>query len=344
MSSREQHMAEPSSTFMQATTSILPWQEQVWQTLTQRFPNMGHGLLFYGKPGCGKESFTQQFIAWLLCLDKQPARACGQCSSCAWLSSDTHPNYVHISTDEDNKKQNAKIKIEKIRDLQPFVQQTGEGWRVVLIEPAEALNIASANALLKTLEEPGDRIILILMADHYLKLPATIRSRLQHFALDRVEEQDAYDYLHTQMLPDLQPQIPLLLRLSNGMPLYALELAQSEWFQQRAAFLMDWNKLVTQKSMPMQYSNKWTKLLNFQELIHMFEYLLADVVAMKLDQPVKNTDLDFTPLQSQYHLQQLFAIYNDINEFKQMAEQNVQVNLILDQLFIKLMNVPAGSS
>ncbi|MDI9804125.1 hypothetical protein QM321_22780, partial [Citrobacter koseri] len=78
-----------------------------------------------------------------------------------------------ITTDEENKKQNAKIKIEKIRDLLPFVQQTGEGWRVVVIEPAEALNLASSNALLKTLEEPGERVVLILLADHYLKLPAT---------------------------------------------------------------------------------------------------------------------------------------------------------------------------
>ena len=57
---------------------------------------------------------------------------------------------------------------------------------MVVIEPAEALNIASSNALLKTLEEPGERVVLILLADHYLKLPATIRSRLQHFALDRL--------------------------------------------------------------------------------------------------------------------------------------------------------------
>ena len=65
------------------------------------------------------------------------------------------------------------------------MQQTVDGWRVIVIEPAEALNIASANALLKTLEEPGDNTVIILLANHYLKLPATIRSRLQHFALDR---------------------------------------------------------------------------------------------------------------------------------------------------------------
>ncbi len=71
------------------------------------------------------------------------------------------------------------------------MQQTVDGWRVIVIEPAEALNIASANALLKTLEEPGDNTVIILLANHYLKLPATIRSRLQHFALDRISAEQS---------------------------------------------------------------------------------------------------------------------------------------------------------
>jgi len=208
---------------------IYPWQQQVWETLTGRFPKLGHGLLFYGKKGCGKEAFTQQFLAWVLCLNRQPAGPCGECSSCQWLKADTHPNYVHISTDDDNKKQNAKIKIEKIRDLLPFVQQTVDGWRVIVIEPAEALNIASANALLKTLEEPGDNTVIILLANHYLKLPATIRSRLQHFALDRISAEQFSDYVQNQ-LPDAgASQQQLLMNLSNQMPLQALEVAQSAW-------------------------------------------------------------------------------------------------------------------
>ncbi|MDA1172718.1 MAG: DNA polymerase III subunit delta', partial [Proteobacteria bacterium] len=96
---------------------IYPWHQNVWETLTTRFPNIGHGLLFYGKKGCGKETFAEQFLAWVLCAKRQPKHlACGECGSCQWLKADTHPNYVHITTDEDNKKQNAKIKIEKIRD------------------------------------------------------------------------------------------------------------------------------------------------------------------------------------------------------------------------------------
>ena len=318
---------------------IYPWQQTIWNTLTERFPKIGHGLLFYGKKGSGKSDFTAQFVTWLLCTDKKHDQACGECSSCLWLKSDTHPNYVYITTDEENKKQNAKIKIEKIRDLQPFVQQTVDGWRVIVIEPAEALNIASSNALLKTLEEPGERVVIILVADHYLKLPATIRSRLQHYALDRVTLEQGENYIQQKIKTELKADIPLLLNLSNGMPIAALELAESDWFKERGNFLNDWTKLVSQKNMPMQYATKWNKQLTFVGFMTMFEYLLADLIALKLDQNIKNSDLDFSCLQNQYHLEQLFDMYNELQDAKQLVEQNVQNNLVIDHLFIKLMNV-----
>lgn len=321
-----------------------PWHAQPWHLLSSRFPNLGHGLLFYGQQGCAKYEFAERFVAWVLCLNPQPETACGECSSCQWLRSATHPNFVHISTDEDAKKPNAKIKIEKIRDLLPFVQQTGEGWRVVLIEPAEALNTASANALLKTLEEPGEKVVLILLADHYLKLPATIRSRLQHFALDRISPTEAQHYVQ-QQLPHLSvQQIDLLLNLANQMPLSAIELEQSAWLAQRADFLKDWLKLVVEKSMPLHFATKWSKALSFADFIVMFEYLLGDVVAYKLNQSLKNSDLDFQALAECYHLEQLFALYADLQHYKQLLAQNVQSQLVLDQLFMQLMNVEPSSS
>ncbi|CAI3102796.1 DNA polymerase III subunit tau [Acinetobacter calcoaceticus] len=321
------------------TSKVYPWQKTTWDTLTTRFPNIGHGLLFYGKQGCGKHAFAKHFLAWVLCLNKQPHGACGECSSCQWLKSDTHPNYVHITTDEENKKQNAKIKIEKIRDLLPFVQQTGEGWRVILIEPAEALNLASSNALLKTLEEPGERVVLILLADHYLKLPATIRSRLQHFALDRISYEQATSYLdeHLSELAEVQPD--LLLGLSNDMPLQAIEIAKSDWFAKRQIFLNDWLKIVAQKNMPLFFSGKWQKELSFNDFIVLFEYLLGDLIYVKLNQPQKNTDLDFDQLSPYYDLESLFNIYSEVQQAKKLVEQNVQSQLIIDQLFITLMNI-----
>ncbi len=92
------------------TSKVYPWQQTIWETLTTRFPNIGHGLLFYGKQGCGKHAFAKHFLAWVLCLNKQPQGACGECSSCQWLKSDTHPNYVHITTDEENKNRMQKLK------------------------------------------------------------------------------------------------------------------------------------------------------------------------------------------------------------------------------------------
>ncbi|ADI91059.1 hypothetical protein [Acinetobacter oleivorans] len=321
------------------TSKIYPWQKTTWDTLTTRFPNIGHGLLFYGKEGCGKHAFAKHFLAWVLCLNKQPHGACGECSSCQWLKSDTHPNYVHITTDEENKKQNAKIKIEKIRDLLPFVQQTGEGWRVILIEPAEALNLASSNALLKTLEEPGERVVLILLADHYLKLPATIRSRLQHFALDRISYEQATSYLNEHLSEIAEVQPDLLLGLSNDMPLQAIEIAKSDWFTKRQIFLNDWLKIVAQKNMPLFFSGKWQKELSFSDFIVLFEYLLGDLICVKLNQPQKNTDLDFDQLIPYYDLESLFNIYSELQQAKKLVEQNVQSQLIIDQLFITLMNV-----
>ena len=319
---------------------IYPWHQNVWETLTTRFPNIGHGLLFYGKKGCGKETLAEQFLTWVLCAKRQPKHlACGECGSCQWLKADTHPNYVHITTDEDNKKQNAKIKIEKIRDLLPFVQQTVDGWRVIIIEPAEALNTASANALLKTLEEPGDRVVIILLADHYLKLPATIRSRLQHFALDRINEQQAEQFLNQHLSHSDLAQQHLLMNLSNHMPLQAITLSESEWIPQRAEFLKDWQKLVVDKNMPMAIATKWNKALTFSDFSQMFEYLLSDLICVKLNQQLKNTDLDFNVLAERYSLETLFSIYAELQQSKQYIEQNVQTNLVLDQLCIRLMDV-----
>lgn len=319
---------------------VYPWQQQVWENLTSRFPEIGHGLLFYGKKGCGKEAFAQQFLTWVLCLNRyEKNEPCGVCGSCLWLKADTHPNYVYVSTDEDNKKQNAKIKIEKVRDLQPFVQQTVDGWRVILIEPAEALNIASSNALLKTLEEPGDRTLIILLADHYLKLPATIRSRLQHFPLDRIEKAQVTKFLEENLAEESQAQIPLLMNLSNQMPLLALQLAKKDWVAKRGLFMQDWLKLVIQKNMPLAIASKWNKELSFTDFTQMFEYLLADLVCIKSEQQVKNIDIDFGVLVEQYSLETLFDIYSELQQAKKLTQQNVQGNLVIDQLCIKLMNI-----
>lgn len=322
-----------------AEAKLLPWHNTIWQRLTTRFPDVGHALLFYGKQGCGKQAFTIHLTQWLLCQNKQQYSACGKCKSCAWLAAGTHPQLKLITADFDDKKQNyTAIKIDQIREISDFVQQTVEGWRIIIIYPAEQLNIAAANALLKTLEEPGERVILILMSDAMLKLPATIRSRVQQFALDRIEYDQAKQYLLAKNHQQIQ-NIAITLALAEQMPLKAEQIDQSEWFKQRHEFLQAWIVLVEKKSYPIQFSMHWLKQLEFREVLTLLRYLIQDCIAYKLQQIVKQTDLDFSQLEKYYSLEQLFAIYTQINKINIMSVQNVQAQLMFDELVIRLMNV-----
>ena len=91
--------------------------------------------------------------------------------------------------------------------------------------------------------------------------------------------------------------------------------------------------------MPIAISSKWNKELSFLFFTQMFEYLLADLICVKLDQQVKNIDIDFNVLAEQYSLEALFAIYSELQQAKKLIQQNVQGNLVVDQLCIKLMNI-----
>ncbi len=81
------------------------------------------------------------------------------------------------------------------------------------------------------------------------------------------------------------------------------------------------------------------KACSFGEFAQMFEYSLSHLICVKLNQTVKNIDLEFNVLAEQYSLEALFKIYEDFQRAKQFLEQNVQSNLVIDELFIKLMNL-----
>lgn len=347
---------------------LMPWHVDIWQRLVSRFPDLAHGLLFYGKQGAGKQYFASHFAAWLLCTQKNKRAdglgACGECQSCRWIAAGTHPQLKIIAPDFDEKKQSySAIKIDQIRELADFVQQTVDGWRVVLIYPAEQLNIAAANALLKTLEEPGDRVVLILVSDAMLKLPATIRSRVQQIALDRISPQQAQHYLlhqnfitpalstnddeHAKIKPiksadslaNNTSNIQIALALAADMPLKAADILASEWFKQRLDFVQAWSELVQYKRAPIKFSTQWLKNLDFRDVLMLMRYLIQDIVALKLQQQVKQTDLPLKDLALHYNVQELFDLYAQINEIQRMQAQNIQSQLMFDELTIRLMNI-----
>jgi DNA polymerase-3 subunit delta' len=146
---------------------------------------VAHAYLFTGPTHVGKTLAALQFAQLLNCTSEAPP--CGRCRQCEKVASMTHADVEIVRIgglcDEGDHKHSADdsrdIRICQIRRLQHVVSRGAyEGrYRVLIIEPAEAMNEATANALLKTLEEPPDHTVLILVTDREELLLPTIRSR-----------------------------------------------------------------------------------------------------------------------------------------------------------------------
>lgn len=173
---------------------MFPWHEQPWKVLLRQRERLHHAVLVHGPAGIGKSAFAGELARALLCEDAAAdGAACGRCASCGWIAQGTHPDLrilapasAEDSGDESEgrpaktpAKASRDIRIEQVRGLERFVEVGGHrgGDKVVLVDPADALNAASANALLKTLEEPTGRTRFVLVTDRPDALPATIRSR-----------------------------------------------------------------------------------------------------------------------------------------------------------------------
>ena len=144
-------------------TDVLPWQVDLWRQLAGRAQH-AHAYLLHGPAGIGKRLLAEQLMALLLCQRPVEARACGECKACQLLAAQTHPDHYVLEPEEVDK----AIRVDQVRDLVGFVTQTAQlgGRKVILLEPAEAMNLNAANALLKSLEEPSGDTVLLLSLIH----------------------------------------------------------------------------------------------------------------------------------------------------------------------------------
>jgi DNA polymerase III subunit delta' len=165
-----------------------PWHAAQWRqwSRAQQSGRLGHGWLFSGRAGFGKFEFARACAELALCEAVGPdAIACGDCRSCRLILAGNHPDLRMLSPLEDT----VSIGIDQIRELGDFFSLTAHYGRakVVIIRPAELMQRAAANALLKILEEPPPLGVLMLVADAFDRLPPTIRSRCQRLRLDAID-------------------------------------------------------------------------------------------------------------------------------------------------------------
>ncbi|MGE4449665.1 MAG: DNA polymerase III subunit delta' [Azospira sp.] len=218
--------------------NIFQLQESAWQRLQGRRAQLPHALLLIGQRGVGKFELARAFAAGLLCeAPGMDGHACGQCSACNWLGQGNHPDFRLVQpaamSDEEaeadeetgKKKPSQQITIDQVRGLDDFlhVGTHRQGVRIVLLHPAEAMNRNTANALLKSLEEPRPDTLFLLVSSEADRLLPTIRSRCQAVEVPLPSPQAATAWLAAQKVSDGGRW----LALAGGAPRLAAELAGS---------------------------------------------------------------------------------------------------------------------
>ncbi len=210
--------------------SVYPWQTGTLAKISNKRERLPHALLLHGNSGIGKFDFSQRLAQSLLCLlPHSNGEPCNACASCSWFAQGNHPDFRLLSPEQDaddeaestsTKKTGKKtqISVVQVRELADFLtlsSHQSEGLRVVLIHPAETLNPASANGLLKMLEEPPAGVIFILVTHQLNRLLPTIISRCQKIDMPIPERDVALAWLREQG----QVNAEQLLDYMGGAPL-----------------------------------------------------------------------------------------------------------------------------
>lgn len=214
------------------------WLEAPWERFIKRLQagQLPHAILLTGTSGTGRHLLAEQMVGLMLCEKTRSSissdsTACGHCRSCRMLAVDGHPDYFVLRSDDDS----SQIKVDQVRELlERLALSAGRsGYRVALIRHAEQLNVSAANALLKTLEEPGKKTLLLLVSSHPGQLPATIFSRCQQWRIPTPLLDTGVNYLlqhvsHESTVDEHQ----LALQLAGGGPLLAADYIEHEWVEE----------------------------------------------------------------------------------------------------------------
>ncbi len=220
-------------------------QNIVWQELIRRLDRLPHALLFHGAPGVGKLALAERFAQVLLCESKGTgAKPCGSCDGCRWFLAGNHPDARYLEPEalaielarpsttaeegdaeqsKEKKKPSLQIRVEQTRGLADFLNLASHrgGRRVAIIHPAEDMNSATANSLLKSLEEPPPGAVFLLVSHRPARLLPTIRSRCVPVPVALPEPKAAAAWLAKQGVSAPERW----LAFAGGAPLRALEYA-----------------------------------------------------------------------------------------------------------------------
>jgi len=224
--------------------AVLPWLASPAHEIATR--QRGHALLVQGSVGAGVFELALRVARTWLCETAGADAPCGRCAACHLLSTNSHPDLLALLPEltqvelgwsvggndapeagdgegRSKRKPGKEIRIEPARDAIAWTQRSSSRGRgkVLLLFPADAMNLVTSNALLKTLEEPPAGVRLLLVTEDADRLLPTLRSRCQRVLFAGPTPAEALAWLEGEGVADA----PVLLAAAGGQPLAARRLA-----------------------------------------------------------------------------------------------------------------------
>lgn len=326
---------------------LLPWHDAALRGLLARKDKMPHALLVHGRQGIGKVEFARALAQSLLCESQDRNIACGTCAACGWFREGNHPDFrelvpeslsdeegdaeVPADPDAREKKKSKEIKVEQIRDIGDFMALSThrDGFRVLLVHPAETLNLAAANALLKTLEEPPARTLILLVTDRIGRLLATIRSRCQRVLVPAPEEADALAWLQRQGIAGAE----IALAAAGGAPLDAVTFADPGYQAERKAFVQ---VLADANADHLAAAQAFEKS-DLANVIGWLQTWVGDLVLSRLTGEVRHhreQKAAIARIAARLNLPELFRYESQLRQARRSIHHPLNPRLLLEQLLI----------
>ncbi len=301
-----------------------PWHEQEWTLLNQQLgeEQLPHALLLVGRQHTGKSQLALALSRLLLCAHPVDSLNCGKCHACELSASGGHGDFLWVTPGEKSR----VIKIDQVREVVRFTNKTaGFGLRkVIVLAPADSMNVNAFNALLKSLEEPASDTHLILVCDHMHGVPATIRSRCHILHLSTPDTETSLGWL--ERTTGQREQSEQLLSLSDGLPLLARELYRSGGAEELAARRLALEGLITGRITVHQACALWGEL----ETSVILEQLTADLQRLLGSLPLEQLRT------KQAHM--LFSLLDEISQLRRAvsAGSNPSKQLLVEALLSKV--------
>jgi DNA polymerase III subunit delta' len=326
--------------------AILPWHREPLQALIARGEKLPHALLVHGQSGIGKVEFAMSLAQSLLCEAPHEGLACGTCPACGWFLAGNHPDFrlllpESLAEDEDSeaptdvdakeKKKSREIKIDQIRAIGDFMALSTHrnGYRVLVLHPAEAMNAAAANALLKTLEEPPPRSLIILVSDQLGRLLATIRSRCQRVLLSPPDTTVALAWLSELGVESAEDA----LQSAAGGPLDALAFADPDYQAAREAFV----SALAESSLDFVQTAQHFEKAELANLLYWLQTWVGDLISQRMVGEVNHHRRHaraIGKIAAQIDLGRAFRYESELRQTRRLINHPLNARLLLEQLLI----------